>query len=271
MIKYLFALGSLGVLWSCGNTAAPVTTDYTVSAFPVSLSDTVPVTQMDSSLVFDLDYLMGHFEPAKHPDFTEVNPPLSDEKRYLRKDVLAAFEKMHAAAAQDSITLRIESATRNFANQKRIWEAKWRGDRLIEGGKNAAETWPDPVARARVILKWSSMPGTSRHHWGTDIDLNDFENSYFEQGQGLKEYEWLVENAVVYGFYQVYTEKNEQRPNGYNEEKWHWTYVPVSRELTRLAHEKLKDTDISGFAGSEVAPQVGMVDNFVLGINPDCL
>ena len=53
------------------------------------------------------------------------------------------------------------------------------------------------------------MPSTSRHHWGTDIDLNSLNNSYFSSGKGLKEYDWLTTNANHYGFYQVYTdEKN---------------------------------------------------------------
>ncbi|NJK84501.1 MAG: M15 family metallopeptidase [Saprospiraceae bacterium] len=52
--------------------------------------------------------------------------------------------------------------------------------------KTAAATTPNPQERALKILKYSSMPGTSRHHWGTDIDLNSFSNSYFEQGEGKK-------------------------------------------------------------------------------------
>ncbi|MFM9004881.1 MAG: D-alanyl-D-alanine carboxypeptidase family protein [Flavobacteriales bacterium] len=40
-------------------------------------------------------------------------------------------------------------------------------------------------------MKFSSMPGTSRHHWGTDIDLNSVEPSYFLSGKGLLIYQWL--------------------------------------------------------------------------------
>lgn len=220
---------------------------------------------------FTLDYIMGKFDPATHPDFMEINPPYSDEKRHLRKEVYAAFVKMQEAAKKDDIRLVVESATRNFANQKRIWEAKWTGKRLIEGGKDASKTWPEPKARALTILKWSSMPGTSRHHWGTDIDINEFENDYFASGQGKKEYEWLQTNAARFGFCQVYTEKEISGRTGYNEEKWHWTYLPTSQQLTEKARRDLKDEMISGFAGSEAAIEVGMVENFVLGINKECL
>ena len=80
---------------------------------------------------------------------------------------------------------------------------------------------PEPVERARMILTYSSMPGTSRHHWGTDMDLNKDNNGYFATGEGLKVYEWLQAHAHEYGFCQPYTPKGPNRPEGYNEEKWH--------------------------------------------------
>ena len=115
------------------------------------------------------------------------------------------------------------------------------------------------------------MPGTSRHHWGTDIDMNNFENEYFESGQGLKEYEWLVANGASFGFCQVYTEKDEKRPDGYQLEKWHWSYLPISKQLTNLAQEALKDQMINGFDGSETAVDIEVVRKYVLGINKECL
>ena len=44
----------------------------------------------------------------------------------------------------------------------------------------------DSISAVKEIMKYSSMPSTSRHHWGTDIDLNSLENSYFEKGEGKK-------------------------------------------------------------------------------------
>lgn len=257
------------ILSSCTDNSAPA--EQQPAGVPTPVKPSAPAADSPQDTVFGIAYITGKFDPATHSDFTEINPPYSDEKRYLRKDVLAAFIKMHKAAKADGVNLRVESATRNFSNQKSIWEAKWTGKRLIEGGKDASKTWPDKKERALTILKWSSMPGTSRHHWGTDIDINEFENDYFAAGQGLQEYEWLTANAAKFGFCQVYTEKNADRPTGYNEEKWHWTYMPVSREITAEARRILRDEMIEGFAGAEVAREVGMVKNFVLGINHECL
>jgi len=273
-MRFFLFLFALITLISCAENkpqAVAVTQETVTDANPATTPTPTTTPNPIIDTTFTVDYIMGKFEPATHPDFTEINPPYSDEKRYLRKDVLVAFIKMYDAAKADGINLKVESATRNFANQKRIWEAKWTGKRLIEGGKDATKAWPNPKDRALTILKWSSMPGTSRHHWGTDIDINEFENDYFEKGEGLKEYEWLVANGAKFGFCQVYTPKDATRPTGYNEEKWHWTYMPISQKITQIAQQNLKDKMISGFKGSEVAGEVGMVKNFVLGINQGCL
>ena len=87
-----------------------------------------------------------------------------------------AFNK----AKRDSIDLKIISGTRNFYEQKAIWNRKWN----LYNNLN-------PIHRAKKILEYSSMPSTSRHHWGTDIDLNSLNNSYFNTGKGLKTYQWL--------------------------------------------------------------------------------
>lgn len=217
---------------------------------------------------FTVNYIMGQFEPALHADFVKIDIAHADrEGLYLRADAYEAFKKMYEHALKDSIRLQIRSATRNFNYQKGIWEAKWTGQRLIESGENLAETTPDPKERALKILRYSSMPGTSRHHWGTDIDLNSFENSWFEKGEGLDIYNWLKEHAHEYGFCQPYS---AGRPTGYWEERWHWTYMPVSQKLTALAANELKNEMITGFLGSETAVMIDVVNKYVLGIDEEC-
>ena len=178
---------------------------------------------------------------------------------------------MYEAAKKEGIELKVLSATRNFAAQKGIWEGKWTGIRLHESKENLAKTTPDPTKRALKILKWSSMPSTSRHHWGTDMDLNAFTNEFFEKGEGLKIYNWLKTNAATYGFCQPYSPKDTKRPNGYNEEKWHWSYLPIAQKLTEQAQLRLDDSMIEGFEGAETAKTIGVVEKFILGINEVCL
>lgn len=223
-------------------------------------------------VAYDIDYIMGKFDPAKHEDFVLIPAKYRDaDIRYIRKDVLDGFIKMYEAAEKDSIKLIIKSATRNFDNQKRIWENKWTGNTILEDGTNAKKDIKDGVSRARKILEYSSMPGTSRHHWGTDLDFNSFENEYFEKGEGLKLYKWMQKNAIDYGFCQPYTKIGTDRHSGYFEEKWHWTYMPVSGEITNQAKSKIKNEMISGFLGAETASTIDVVNLYILGISPSCM
>lgn len=212
---------------------------------------------------------MGKFNPAEDERFVLIPMPYALKKMYMRKEAFKSFKEMYDAAAKDGISLLIKSATRPFDVQKTIWESKWVGRRKVDGAFLSPEV-VNKTVRAKKILRWSSMPSTSRHHWGTDIDINNLEPEYFEKGQGLKEYEWLVANAHKFGFCQVYSKMDETRPYGYQEEKWHWSYLPISKKLTQEYAEKIKDSDIVGFLGAETASDIEIVKKYVLGINPAC-
>jgi LAS superfamily LD-carboxypeptidase LdcB len=127
------------------------------------------------------------------------------------------------------------------------------------------------LTRFKKILEWSSVPGTSRHHWGTDIDINNTNILYFQEEKGTREYIWLVQNAPTFGFCQPYNFKNGFRTTGYNEERWHWSYLPIARELTQKYKNSIKEEDINGFLGEKFVPGQNLIDDYVLGINPDCL
>ena len=215
----------------------------------------------------DKDYLLGKFDPATDPRFTKLRPEYTAGAAnggYLRTETYAAFIEMSDKAKMEGVNLVIISATRNFNSQKQIWENKWNGKVEVEGIK--LTTVADPKERARMILRYSSMPGSSRHHWGTDMDLNDLNNSYFDSGEGFKTYQWLTAHAAEYGFCQPYTTKASGR-TGYEEEKWHWSYVPLSipflRDYVNIIHNK----DITGFKGSETARSIRIIEEYVQGVS----
>jgi LAS superfamily LD-carboxypeptidase LdcB len=181
---------------------------------------------------------------------------------YLRKETFEAFQKMFEAAQKDKISLKIISATRNFQQQKQIWEGKW---------TRFAKEAPGAEQRALKILEYSAMPGTSRHHWGTDVDLNDLNNPAFKTGGKYAEtYEWLVKNAHLYGFCQPYTAKGPERPSGYEEERWHWSYMPLSGDFLTQYLQTIQNEMITGFKGSETALKIGAVEHYAAGINKSC-
>jgi len=266
MQKIILLLALALLLIACNDT---IKKPNSITDKPTEMKEKKPSIARTNK-TYTKDELIGKVNPATDADFAKIEAKYTTKSNiYLRKDAYTAFVEMHAAALKDGIDLKIISAARPFAHQKSIWEAKWTGARKV-GGKDLSKAMPDGKDRALEILKFSSMPGTSRHHWGTDIDLNSLQNSWFAQGKGLRIYKWLQDNALVYGYCQTYTPKGADRPHGYEEEKWHWSYLPISMDMVQQYEKYLKDTDIAGFKGSEVAGEIGVVEKYVLGINPSC-
>ncbi len=207
-------------------------------------------------------YLTGKFDPKTRGGFILISKEHSSNLYdvYLREETYEAFIKMHNAAKEAGIDIKISSGTRNFDSQKYLWNEKWKALGSMKG-----------ESKFRKILEYVSVPGASRHHWGTDIDINGANPAYFETKKGNREYSWLVENASKYGFCQTYSLKNSDRPLGYNEEKWHWSYLPLAQFFTNEYTKLVTDQDISGFLGAEYAPEFKVIENYVLSINPDCL
>lgn len=237
---------------------------------PVNHTEKTETIIRKDTLDIDKDILLGKFDPEDHKDFTVIPKKYADRTGlYLQQVVLDSFIAMFSAAKKDGIDLTIRSATRNFNYQKGIWERKWTGATKLSDGTDAAKDIHSDKERSLKILEYSSMPGTSRHHWGTDIDLNAFNNSYFDKGQGLKEFNWLVANAPSYGFSRPYTSKKEGR-TGYEEEKWHWSYTPISVPYTRHIEEFIDYEDITGFKGDATAQEIDVIPLYMLGVHNSC-
>lgn len=219
-----------------------------------------------------VDYLSGRFNPASHEKFVSLQKAGVPERgypKYLRKEAAEDFKKLIAAFKKDhpNIQLYITSATRPFISQKGIWEAKFNGSRKV-GGKDLSKTIPDHKERSRKILQYSSMPSTSRHHWGTDLDINSLNPAYYTYGEGKIIYDWFEKNAAKYGFCQPY--KNyEERKGGYFDEPWHWTYTPLAKQLLSDWNRYYDEGKINAsFAGSKAA--YNLAPEYVNTINPDC-
>jgi len=83
----------------------------------------------------------------------------------LRKEAHDAFLAMKKAAYSDGLDIKIVSSYRNYYRQEAIWERKYM--RFTE------DDGMDPFKAIDKIIEYSTIPGTSRHHWGTDIDIID--------------------------------------------------------------------------------------------------
>jgi D-alanyl-D-alanine carboxypeptidase len=208
-------------------------------------------------------YLLGQFDPSQRADFTVVpeNYDVGGYTMYLRTETLNAFLEMAAAAEKDGVELKIASATRNFDYQKNLWNNKW----------NALPASMSDLEKFQNVLEYSAVPGTSRHHWGTEIDFNNANPQYFNTEEGKEVYDWMSQNAWQFGFCQTYTAKGPDRTTGYDEEKWHWSFLPLSIGFTEDYKSLVTEADIKGFEGDQFVEQVNLINNYVLGINPKCL
>lgn len=261
----IFSFLAMISLWSC-----KVDNSKDVGANSIADSVTVEVDQAKAKVAEKerkdlptIDEVMGKINPLNDSSFVRIDAKYTDKEAiYLQKDCYEHFIEMHDAAAVEGVELFILSATRPFQYQKNIWERKW--------AKLKAQGMTNEKQMVSDILRYSAMPGTSRHHWGTDIDLNYLSNHYFETGKGEMIYKWLSEHAEEYGFCQPYSPKGEERPQGYEEEKWHWSYMPLAKKYFRVASDSLENSMISGFSGAPFAEELNVVEHYVLGINPAC-
>lgn len=233
------------------------------------------LSRVDSLILnkkISVKYLTGQFEPAEDSLFVLIDKPYAVRPLYIRKEAGESFKKMHAAALKDGIKLHINSATRNFKQQKNIWDSKWNSKKPVDGKKLPPVAKLGGKERVLKILRWSAMPSTSRHHWGTDIDMNSADPKYWEKGKGLETFLWLQSHAGEYGFCQTYSDFGESRQTGYQVEKWHWSYLPLAKTFTEAYPKLINDSLIAtfGFSGAETAVEIEIIKKYVQGINHRC-
>ena len=150
---------------------------------------------------------------------------------------------MQVAAAYEGFNLQAASSWRGFERQLAIWNGKWRGERpLLDADNQPLDALQlDDMERLHAILRWSALPGTSRHHWGTDLDIYDpdclpvgtrlaLEPWEYEAGGWFADLgEWLGDHMADFGFFLPYA-KPLDAAQGVAYEPWHISFAPESGE-----------------------------------------
>ena len=176
----------------------------------------------------------------------------------------AAFNDMQVAAAYEGFNLQAASSWRSFERQLAIWNGKWRGERpLLDADNRPLDALQlGEAERLHAILRWSALPGTSRHHWGTDLDIYDpdclpvgtrlaLEPWEYEAGGWFADLgEWLGDHMADFGFFLPYA-KPLDAAQGVAYEPWHISFALESAEQ-RLDPDALalclQQADIEGKA-----------------------
>jgi LAS superfamily LD-carboxypeptidase LdcB len=202
----------------------------------------------------------------------------------LHRDVLEPFLALRAAAAGNGIDLAIASGFRDFGAQLRIWNMKFSGERpLYDAAGNVRDHAAlDTGELIAGILCWSALPGASRHHWGTEIDVFDraampedyryrmLPEEYAADGVFRRLSAWLDGNMARFGFYRPYAEYR----GGVYPEPWHLSYAAISTPALNLLTpeliaETVRDSDLLG--KDEVLARLPEIyRKFVANIAPPC-
>jgi LAS superfamily LD-carboxypeptidase LdcB len=148
-----------------------------------------------------------------------------------------ALTALRNQAREAGISLKVVSSFRDFRHQASIWSAKFNGQRrlLDHSGREIARESLDEPALIDAILIWSALPGASRHHWGTEIDVIDAASlpegrepliaQEFAPGGCFERLDrWLTANMHLFGFFRPYSTDR----GGVQPEPWHLSYGEVS-------------------------------------------
>lgn len=225
--------------------------------------------------VFLFLLMTGSLAAAQSPvDILTGKSP--NQSNSLEVTTQQALKKMQEAALTDGIKIEVASGYRSFQRQREIWNGKYQ--------KYAAQGLK-PDAIFNKIVEYSTVPGTSRHHWGTDVDLIDgnanysgavlVTDKYHGDGPFCKLKDWMDANSSRFGFELVYT-LNANR-TGFEYEPWHYSYAPISR---KYFVNYLTEVDFLNFLRSQKIMGMDQISDqrlqlyykeHIQGINPELI
>lgn len=162
----------------------------------------------------------------------------------VNKIIIDDLRKLMEAAEQNGHSMCIISGFRSFAKQLSIWNDKWQGYRPVYSrhGRPLNIMSMSDIEKYKAISLWSALPGMSRHHWGTDLDIFlaapvkkgycvELTPEEFADGGPCAELShWLDKNLEKFGFFRPYKDYK----GGVSEEPWHISHHKTS---SQIAHE----------------------------------
>lgn len=187
-----------------------------------------------------------------HIDFSALEAP-------IHREAVEAFSYLKQVAAKEGFNLTLASGFRCFSRQLAIWNAKALGHRpiLSSFGEALNPKLMTPSETIYAILRWSALPGASRHHWGCEADV--FDSAALEAGEKLQltleecepggvfggMHRWLDSWLPGSDFYRPYAKDT----GGVSPEPWHISYRPISSRYasamsSELIRKAIEQSDI---------------------------
>ncbi|MFA0811880.1 M15 family metallopeptidase [Microbulbifer epialgicus] len=181
----------------------------------------------------------------------------------LHPEALVAFQRLRRDALDAGFDPRIVSGFRSFERQRTIWNGKAQGHRPVLDSEGLALEISSLQPRDLVmaILRWSALPGASRHHWGTDFDMIDA--AALPAGYDVQLTPQEVADDGIFGPFHLWLDQRITASQSYGlfrpfaldrggvaPERWHLSYAPRARELQELLtierlQEQLRRCDLA--------------------------
>lgn len=165
-------------------------------------------------------------------------------------DMQPSFLSLFEILKRQGYQLSIVSSYRSFERQFGIFAAKAQGKRAVldSAGLPIDISTLSDSELLFAILRWSALPGLSRHHFGSDIDVYDAVNQRLVdvelvpsevQGSGPSAslhnaLDSLIANNDSLGFYRPYSVD----VGGIAPERWHLSFSPASSIYEAILSEE---------------------------------
>ena len=186
-------------------------------------------------------------------------------------DIVKPLQLLKQAADDAGFNFQLASGYRSFERQSDIWNAKLSGVRplLDENSRPLELDNLNSLERVTALMRWSALPGSSRHHWGTDFDIYDKAaidsdyvlqlnpEEYTHNGPFAPMMLWLkkfLHSSEAPDFFLPY----EIDGGGVRPEPWHISYRPLA-ETFQQHWSKQKWTDV--LEGSSILEKDTVLEN----------
>ncbi len=178
----------------------------------------------------------------------------------VNSHILTDLKALSDTASQAGFEFTIASSFRDFDRQTFIWNEKFLGKRPLfdKHGKPIDIPTLSEKEKVQAILLWSALPGGSRHHWGTDLDVfaknllpKDtslaLEPWEYLTGHQAAFYQWLKPQLENFNFFFPYAEDR----GGVGFEPWHISHRLESQTAIQaltldLLAEEIATSDMKG-------------------------
>lgn len=191
----------------------------------------------------------------------------TDSSILIHRDLELPLGQMVEAARLEGIEIKILSCYRSFEAQLKIWNNKCMGIRpILDDGNNIIS--PQGLSEWELIqriMRFSALPGASRHHWGTDMDIVDANayptkeyevqligDEYSTKGPFYKLKQWIDIHMNEFGFFHPYAIDE----GGVSPEPWHISYEPLSQRFS----EEYDMDFFWEFLNTESADQIKLIN-----------